>query len=118
MCLAENMRVHMADGVSREISAVKIGDQILDEQGGFGFVTNVFSGTEEFVYCIELSNGGVLKATKDHPVLTENGFKRMEDLKSGDIVQCAVGSIPLRALKCANMRAWFIILSSTLKALR
>jgi hypothetical protein len=87
MCLAENMRIQMADGSMREINAVKIGDCILDEQHGSVLVTNVLSGMEEYIFYIRLNNHSDLKATKEHPVLTENGFKRIMDLRAGDMVQ-------------------------------
>jgi intein/homing endonuclease len=99
MCLAENMRIQMADGSTREMNAVKIGDWILDEQHGSVLVTNVLSGMEEYIYCIKLNNHSALKATKEHPVLTENGFKRMMDLKAGDMVQGAYGPQTVQSIE-------------------
>lgn len=99
MCLAENMRIQMADGTSREINTVKIGDRISDEQHGSVVVTNVLHGMEEFIYCIKLSNSSALKATKDHPVLTESGFKRLADLQPGEMIQCADGQNTIESVE-------------------
>lgn len=99
MCLAENMRIQMADGSMREMNAVKIGDSVCDEQHGSVLVTNVLSGMEEYIYCIKLNNHSALKATKEHLVLTENGFKCMMDLKEGDIVQGAYGPQTVQSIE-------------------
>ncbi|WP_148882050.1 RtcB family protein [Thermococcus aciditolerans] len=42
--------------------------------------------SDEEIYEIKLTSGRVLKASGDHPVLTEKGYKKAEDLKPGDLV--------------------------------
>ncbi|WP_324735820.1 RtcB family protein [Thermococcus sp. SY098] len=42
--------------------------------------------SDEEIYEIYLSSGRVLKASGDHPVLTENGYKLAEELKPGNLV--------------------------------
>ncbi len=42
--------------------------------------------TDEEIYEIKLASGRVLKASGDHPILTENGYIKAEDLKPGDLV--------------------------------
>ncbi len=99
MSVSEDMRIQMADGSSRGISTIKIGDSIYDEQHGAALVTNVLHGIEECIYLIKLSNNSALKATEDHPVLTENGFKRIMDLKVGDVILSADGKNTLQNIE-------------------
>ncbi len=40
------------------------------------------------VYEIELENGQKIKATKDHLFLTDNGYKKLAELKAGDSIVC------------------------------
>ncbi|QDA31630.1 RNA-splicing ligase RtcB [Thermococcus indicus] len=42
--------------------------------------------SDEEIYEIKLASGRVLKASGDHPILTENGYIKAEDLKPGDLV--------------------------------
>ena len=42
--------------------------------------------SDEEVYEIKLASGRVLKASGDHPILTENGYIKAENLKPGDLV--------------------------------
>ncbi|HIH72201.1 MAG TPA: RNA-splicing ligase RtcB [Thermococcaceae archaeon] len=42
--------------------------------------------SDEEIYEIRLTSGRVIKASGDHPVLTENGYKIAEELEPGDLV--------------------------------
>ncbi|WP_456366976.1 RtcB family protein [Thermococcus sp.] len=42
--------------------------------------------TDEEIYEIKLASGRILKASGDHPILTENGYIKAENLKPGDLV--------------------------------
>jgi len=42
--------------------------------------------SDEEIYEIKLASGRVLKASGDHPILTENGYIKAGDLKPGDLV--------------------------------
>ncbi len=86
-CLAGNMRVLIGDGSEKEISAGQIGDTVFDEQRSAAVVTNIYMGTEKALCVITLAGGSVIKMTAEHPVLTENGLVRAEDLTAGDMVQ-------------------------------
>lgn len=47
---------------------------------------------KERVHKIKLSSGAVIKGTKDHPLMTSQGFKRSEDIQVGDWVLEVVGT--------------------------
>ena len=86
-CLTADMRITMSDGSTKPISAVRLGESILDGQRDVALVGYVTWGSESAVVCLTLENGGILKATPNHPILTPNGFKRMGDLRPGDQLQ-------------------------------
>jgi hypothetical protein len=43
------------------------------------------------VYALELDNGEVIRATENHPFLTDEGYKPLEDLSEGDLLVNADG---------------------------
>jgi intein/homing endonuclease len=47
---------------------------------------------KEQVYEVTLSDGGVIKGTADHPLLTPRGFVRLENMKKGDSVSVAANT--------------------------
>jgi hypothetical protein len=86
-CLAENTLVDMADGSKRPIQDVRIGEMLLNNKGEAATVINAITGCEQMVYCLKLANEVTLKATGRHPVLTQNGWKAMQDLTGQDLVR-------------------------------
>ena len=40
------------------------------------------------IYEVELENGEIIKATKEHLFLTNNGYKKLIDLKRDDKIVC------------------------------
>lgn len=84
-CLAEDTLVLMADGVTREIQEIRIGDQVMaNPQGMLATVTNVWSGTDETLYCLRADNNAEIYATQDHPFITRNGSKPLIMLSDSD----------------------------------
>lgn len=89
--LAEKMRILMADMRQKKIQDISIGDLVLNEQGNFTSVSNIWTGIEANIYSMSLANGIVLKASKELPVMTEEGLKPMKDLQIGDTVKSLEG---------------------------
>ncbi len=86
-CLQGSMRIVMADGIEKPINEIKIGDAVYQAQQGTAVVSNIFSGSEQSLCVVTLACGSVLKLTAEHPVLSEKGFVRAEELTPGDTVQ-------------------------------
>ena len=49
------------------------------------------TGESEEVFEVELENGKSIKATADHPILTDRGWVRLKDLRGDDKIACIGG---------------------------
>ena len=58
------------------------------EQSSHSFITS----KEESLYQIALHDGGILKCTGDHPIMTDQGWKKAKDLKIDDCIEIIVGA--------------------------
>ena len=45
----------------------------------------------KFNFEVELENGKSIKATADHPILTDRGWVRLKDLRGDDKIACIGG---------------------------
>jgi len=50
------------------------------------------------VYEVELENGQKIKATEDHLFLTNNGYKKLIELKTGDSIVCKTNMIKIKKI--------------------
>lgn len=78
LCCEVSTPVLMADGTYKKISDIEVGDKVKTLQG-VQVVTNV--GLPKFKECVlaELPNGNRQIHSKNHKVLTKNGWKSYED---------------------------------------
>lgn len=92
-CLAEDTLVLMADGTKRRIQEVRIGDRVMaNPQGMLATVTNVWTGTDETLYCLRAENDAEIMATQDHPFITKNGSRSLIMLNDTDELLMGDGS--------------------------
>lgn len=91
LCQPKGTKVLMADGTTKKIENIKSGDMVwsYDIDNGFKIVPNTVTHTgSRFAELLEVRYGsrshGKLLLTKEHPVLTEKGWKLAEKLKLGD----------------------------------
>lgn len=78
-CMGKGTNILIEDGSQRRIEDIRIGERIWN---GFK-VANIWTGMEDTLVYIKTAVGE-LYLTKDHPVCTENGWKRAEDLTTDD----------------------------------
>lgn len=90
-CLSAETRVLMADGSQKVIAHICLGDMVQNIAGGYSRVINVMTGMESECINIVLENGSGLCGTKQHPVITDNGYKTLESIRLGDRVQIEEG---------------------------
>jgi hypothetical protein len=84
-CLTADTMLLGSDYEFKEISDIKIGDEIAGMGGKWTHVTNKFSKGILPILQIKLSNGCYLKCTKDHRLLLSDGKEiRASELKVGD----------------------------------
>lgn len=98
-CLAQDSRICMVDGSERMIQDIRIGERVMLENAQTGVVENVWKGTErEPLVCFETSDGS-LQCTSLHPVKTNHGTKRAQDIRIEDCLIDAEG----REVKLINI---------------
>ena len=81
-CLGEQTLITMADGNQREIREIKAGDTVYTGKGN-AEVTNIYSGEEQEIICMETETDKRLLLTGGHPVMTEEGWVRASELNAG-----------------------------------
>lgn len=83
-CIAKDGKVLYADGSRTSIQDVKIGDKLLGEGGKTATVANILYGPSDSISVVETKGGSTIRVTRDHPLLTTEGFVRAISLASGD----------------------------------
>lgn len=89
-CLGEQTLIAMADGSQKEIREIKAGDMVYTGKGN-AEVINTYSGEEQEIICMETETGKRLLLTGSHPVMTEEGWVRANDLNAGIRIMAADG---------------------------
>jgi len=85
-CLVGDSKILLADGRYKNIKDMQVGDKVVSfnsEQK----VEAVIPQGEADVYELRTKNN-MIQATPNHPFLTENGFKRLDELKIGEKIKC------------------------------
>ena len=89
-CVTGDTEVLMEDGSYRQIKDVNKGDRIISISDEYksesDVVSDKWSSGVKPVYEMELQSGKRLKATKEHKVMTFEGWKDLGDLHIGDFV--------------------------------
>ncbi|RDU22166.1 Hint domain-containing protein [Anaerosacchariphilus polymeriproducens] len=86
-CLSKDTIVTMADGSNKQINRIRIGEKLTTGVGSVGVVTNIWRGIEEEpLLRIETENGGFIKCTELHPLMTQKGIKTAGNLNGEDML--------------------------------
>lgn len=89
-CIEENEQVLMANGSYKKIKDVNIGDYVVSNRNNkvvHNRVTNVINNGVRSLYRIKTNDGKEVTLTSDHEVLTNNGWKSIDEgLKGGDFI--------------------------------
>lgn len=89
-CLAEDTLIQMADGRSKKICDIHIGEAVMGLDSKAWTVSNTWSGREETMLCVETEHG-TLKLTNNHPLVTKEGIKTAKELSDEDFVLSSNG---------------------------
>jgi len=84
-CLYENQAVVTSKGICR-IKDIAFGDLVVVHQSGFASVTNIICNGEKPLYRVSVKSGHDMFLTADHKVLTEFGWKEVQDLSRSDYI--------------------------------
>lgn len=112
-CLAERTILTMADGSKQRIEEVKIGDMVAIPDARAKRIVDIYTGYEEKISELKLVNGIILKATSNHPIMTEKGHKRLKELNPLDKVvirENQLESIEIIAEVEADTRVYNVLL--------
>lgn len=85
-CLKEGTMIQMGDGSRRPVEQVAIGDSIRSREGN-SVVSNIWKGNDDSYIRIETEDGSSLGVTKDHPILTSEGWQKAEQIRQGTMLQ-------------------------------
>jgi hypothetical protein len=89
-CLDGKTMIKMADGSSQRIRKVSIGDAIMGVDSQIWTVSNTWIGREDIMVCVE-TKLGMLKLTKNHPLMTKEGIKNAKGLSTGEYLLSGEG---------------------------
>lgn len=88
-CVAEGTLVTMADGSLKPIENVKIGDRVITYNDGLFYPEDVigsyYNGVRDIVN-VKFQCGFNIKCTRDHKVMTQDGWKEVQNLTENDYV--------------------------------
>lgn len=91
-CVTGDTEVLMEDGSYRQIKDVNKGDRIISISDEYksesDVVSDKWSSGVKPVYEMELQSGKRLKATKEHRIMTLEGWKDLGDLRKDDLIAC------------------------------
>jgi len=99
-CLSGDSRILCGDGIYRNIGEIvekKLDVEIISYDVKKGFVKNKIKNWcdngEKELFGIELKCGESIKCTKDHPILTNEGWKKAGEITESDLVAEIRGEI-------------------------
>lgn len=85
-CFHKDTLITMSDGTKKLVSQIALGDKIKSKDNLISTVSNLYTGQEDELICIETKKGKTLKVTRFHPILTTEGFISAEDLHAAMIL--------------------------------
>lgn len=86
-CFPAGTRVRMEDGSEREIQGVRLRDRVLTAEGNVGrVIRTMVRDADDGLIRISLWGHNHLRATAEHPILTERGYVPAGSLVAGDWV--------------------------------
>ncbi|MDD5061124.1 MAG: polymorphic toxin-type HINT domain-containing protein [Candidatus Marinimicrobia bacterium] len=88
-CFTADTMIKTTWGGDKKINKIRVGDLVQGydtekKQIKEVEVNNVFKHEKQNYYSIEFKDKSALRVTKDHPLYTENGYLKVENLKVGD----------------------------------
>lgn len=87
-CLHKDSLIVLANGTTKSIKDICIGDTVVTSSGCFANISNKWNVGEKDTFAINtwLSNEN-LYVTKEHKILTQDGYKVCSDLKQSDFIK-------------------------------
>ncbi len=96
-CFAKDTGIRMWDGSYKRIAEINAGERVMTASGT-ATVTEVIDGTEKELVVISTTGGRTVRVSRDHPVLTDTGWRTAEDLTAADALRTESGLESIEAL--------------------
>lgn len=94
-CLSQDTLITLADGTSKRIDEIMVGERVICEENRIGTVSEIVTGyADENLICIETENGCRLRCTGDHPVATEYKYIKASQVKD-DMTLIGINGHPI-----------------------
>jgi len=90
-CVGKDTLIQMADGGTKAISKIRIGDIVVTDIGESLSVVDIYSGREKTITLLETTGGKKVLLTSGHPVATERGVIPAIALNAADKVKTVDG---------------------------
>ena len=103
-CLAVDTPVLMSDGSHKAIGDIQIGDQVVtfnpltQMPEPSKVINNYVRDTDKRIYTITTESGRSIVATEDHPFMTTEGWKEVEQLHEDDLVGIQIHPRPVSSV--------------------
>lgn len=90
-CLSPEEEVLMSNGMRKKIKDVKVGDMVLTFDNNMNMTNSkvihqYVRPTDKIIYKIKLQNNIAITATSNHPFMTYNGWRKVEELTTNDYI--------------------------------
>lgn len=95
-CLWENEEVLMASGERKAIKDVSIGEKVMSfhpvtgQMQSVGVIHQYVRDTEKSIYRLTTVSGRTIVATDNHPFITEEGWKSVEDIRRSPVKKLGI----------------------------
>ncbi len=90
-CLVEGTKILMADGTEKEVQNISMGELVLNGRGEKVKVTNLITGTEEYIYRTYTESGKLISASLLHPFAAQQGDLLLRDFDGKSMLKVKNG---------------------------
>lgn len=104
-CLSKDSQIVLANGVTKPIAEVAVGDQVITSSGAIAPISaKTYTGRKPVFEISTWLTNETIKASADHKILTDRGLLKLADITTNDYIQ-------LPGVKLSNqfMRKEFVL---------
>lgn len=98
-CILEGTMIDMADGSQRKVEELRAGDKVLSKSGKILKIKSRTTGTDHNFVNIYFHGADALSLTPTHPVLTQRGIIRSEEVRVGDSIYTRHGQTTVEKIR-------------------
>lgn len=92
-CFAKDTWIRMGDGGQKQICDIQKGDILYSPSHGKVQVTGMVAGDQEKLVVIETCEGSRIRVSQTHPMITDQGPRRAEEIRPGTMLVNEAGAV-------------------------